>query len=114
AQVSQKTVMVTGAGGSIGSELCRQLIKFNPERLILVGHGEYSIYKIDHELAELCKHTNLEVIPVIADIKDRERIFEIIDQYRPVVIYHAAAHKHVPLMEYNPHEAVKNNVVGTK
>lgn len=112
--VSGQTIMVTGAGGSIGSELCRQLIKFNPKSIVLVGHGEYSIYQIDIELTILCKQLDIDVIPVIADIQDRERMFEIIERYEPVIIYHAAAHKHVPLMENNPHEAVKNNVIGTR
>lgn len=112
--VSDRTIMVTGAGGSIGSELCRQLVKFMPKRIVLVGHGEYSIYKIDRNLTELCAETNIEIIPIIADIKDRKRIFSIVEQFKPIVIYHAAAHKHVPLMEVNPHEAVKNNIIGTK
>jgi len=112
--VTAKTVMVTGAGGSIGSELCRQLMRFTPERIVLVGHGEFSIYSIDMELKQTYGQANIEIIPVIGDVQDRDRIFEIIDTYQPTVIYHAAAHKHVPLMEYNPKEAIKNNVIGTK
>ncbi|WP_085990881.1 polysaccharide biosynthesis protein [Oceanobacillus senegalensis] len=112
--VSGSTVMVTGAGGSIGSEICRQLMKFNPGKILLVGHGEFSIYSIDMELRETYKDTDIEIIPVIGDVQDRDRIFEIVGHHHPRVIYHAAAHKHVPLMEYNPHEAVKNNVIGTK
>jgi len=112
--ISDKTIMVTGAGGSIGSELCRQLMKFNPEKLILVGHGEYSIYRIDMELKEICEEMDVSIIPVIGDIRDKNRMFEIVEMYQPAIIYHAAAHKHVPLMEFNPHEAVKNNVLGTK
>ncbi|MDC7783885.1 polysaccharide biosynthesis protein [Priestia megaterium] len=111
--VTGKTVLVTGAGGSIGSEICRQISKFSPKKLILLGHGENSIYLIDMELKKFYSN-DLEVIPVIADIQDRKRIFEVMDEQRPDVIYHAAAHKHVPLMEYNPREAVKNNVIGTK
>ncbi len=111
--VSGKTVLVTGAGGSIGSEICRQICKFNPGRLVLVGHGENSIYGIDMELRNSVS-ASVEVIPIIGDVQDRERMFEIMDEYRPAVVYHAAAHKHVPLMEYNPREAVKNNVFGTK
>lgn len=112
-KLTNKTILVTGAGGSIGSEICRQVSEFRPRRLILLGHGESSIYNIDMELRQkVANHT--EIIPVIADIKDRARIFEIIDEYRPDVVYHAAAHKHVPLMEANPMEAVKNNIFGTK
>ncbi|WP_368901466.1 polysaccharide biosynthesis protein [Oceanobacillus oncorhynchi] len=113
--VTGTTVMVTGAGGSIGSEICRQLIRFSPQKLLLVGHGEFSIYNIDMELkTTLEQQYDTEIIPIIGDIQDRERIFNIIQEYHPSIIYHAAAHKHVPLMEYNPHEAVKNNVIGTK
>src|SRR5690625_3226281 len=112
--VTEKTVMVTGAGGSIGSELCRQIMRFSPDKIILVGHGEFSIYSIDMELREKYGQTDIEIIPVIGDVQDRERMFDIVEQYRPRIIYHAAAHKHVPLMEYNPHEAVKNNIIGTK
>lgn len=108
-----KTILVTGAGGSIGSEICRQIARFSPKRLLLLGHGENSIYLIHRELQEKYGKS-LELIPVIADIQDRERIFDIMATYRPNVVYHAAAHKHVPLMEYNPHEAVKNNIFGTK
>ena len=108
-----KTILVTGAGGSIGSEICRQIARFSPKRLLLLGHGENSIYLIHRELQEKYGKS-LELIPVIADIQDWERIFDIMATYRPNVVYHAAAHKHVPLMEYNPHEAVKNNIFGTK
>lgn len=108
-----KTILVTGAGGSIGSELCRQIIKFSPKRLLLVGHGENSIYLIHRELQAAYGDT-VELVPIIADIQDRNLIFDIMATYQPNVVYHAAAHKHVPLMEYNPHEAVKNNIFGTK
>ena len=108
-----KTILVTGAGGSIGSEICRQIARFSPKRLLLLGHGENSIYLIHRELQEKYGES-IELIPVIADIQDRERIFDIMATYHPNVVYHAAAHKHVPLMEYNPHEAVKNNIFGTK
>ena len=111
--VSNNTVLVTGAGGSIGSEICRQISKFYPKTLVLLGHGENSIYLIDMELRNRYKDS-IEIIPVIADIQDRDRIFEVMKQYKPNVVYHAAAHKHVPLMEYNPCEAVKNNIFGTK
>lgn len=111
--VSKKTVLVTGAGGSIGSEICRQVLKFSPKKLVLVGHGENSIYQIDMELRN--KNTgSIEIIPVIGDIQDRDRMMAIMEEHSPDVVYHAAAHKHVPLMEFNPSEAVKNNVFGTK
>ena len=108
-----KTVLVTGAGGSIGSELCRQIAQFCPARLLLLGHGENSIYLIHKELSSRYKD-DIELIPIIAEIQDRERIFHIMETYRPDRVYHAAAHKHVPLMEYNPTEAVKNNIYGTR
>lgn len=111
-QLSGQTILVSGAGGSIGSEVCRQIIRFSPNRILLLGHGENSIYLINKELNNL--HTDTEIIPIIADVQDRERIFQVMEQYSPDRVYHAAAHKHVPLMEYNPTEAVKNNIYGTK
>lgn len=111
--IKGKTILVTGAGGSIGSEISRQICKFQPSKILLLGHGENSIYQIDMELKNQYKD-EIEIIPVIADIQDRERIFETMDRYKPHVVYHAAAHKHVPLMEYNPKEAVKNNILGTR
>lgn len=108
--ISGKTILVTGAGGSIGSELCRQIAKFNPQTLLLVGHGENSIYLIHQELNGQVKN----LIPLIADVQDRDCIERIFAEYRPQVVFHAAAHKHVPLMEANPSEAIKNNVFGTK
>ncbi|BAU28085.1 FlaA1/EpsC-like NDP-sugar epimerase [Aneurinibacillus soli] len=110
--ISDKVVLVTGAGGSIGSELCRQIAMFNPMKLILLGHGENSIYLIENELRN--KYTELSVESVIANIQDQQRIDEVFDLLRPNVVFHAAAHKHVPLMEANPIEAVKNNIFGTK
>lgn len=112
-KLQNKTILVTGAGGSIGSEICRQVMKFKPHKLILLGHGENSIYLIDRELKGL-HQTYTEIIPVIADVQDRDRIFHTVADHAPDVIYHAAAHKHVPLMEANPYEAVKNNIFGTK
>ncbi|WP_018930685.1 polysaccharide biosynthesis protein [Gracilibacillus lacisalsi] len=112
--VTGNTVMVTGAGGSIGSEICRQLMRFKPSKILLVGHGEFSIYSIDMELRQKYQQEEIEIIPIIADVQDRQRIFEVVQEHNPRIIYHAAAHKHVPLMEYNPHEAVKNNIIGTK
>ena len=110
--LSGKRVMVTGAGGSIGSELCRQIAQFNPEQLILYARGENSLYHIEHELAELLPTLNRVII--IGDIRDRLKVFRIIDRYQPQIIFHAAAHKHVTFMELNPDEAVKNNILGTK
>lgn len=110
--ISGKKVLVTGAGGSIGSELCRQLTRFNPKQLILFGRGEFSLYNIERELRE--KHPSVALVPVIGNIKDKERTRAVLACYKPQVIFHAAAHKHVPLMEINPCEAIKNNVVGSK
>ena len=107
-----KRVMVTGAGGSIGSELCRQISQFKPEQLILYARGENSLYHIEHELAEI--HSDLNRTTIIGDIRDRLKVFRIIDRYQPQIIFHAAAHKHVTFMELNPDEAVKNNILGTK
>ena len=112
--LTNKTILVTGAGGSIGSEICRQVAQFQPQQLILLGHGENSIYTIHLELSEKKEYKGINFIPVIADVQDRERIFEVVQQFQPDVIYHAAAHKHVPMMECNPREAVKNNIFGTK
>jgi FlaA1/EpsC-like NDP-sugar epimerase len=102
-----QTVLVTGAGGSIGSELCRQIVQFNPKKLILTGHGENSIFDIEQELK------NQPVVTEIVDIKDTAKVKLIFEKYRPQVVFHAAAHKHVPLMEGNPEEALKNNILGT-
>ncbi|WP_226670501.1 polysaccharide biosynthesis protein [Metabacillus litoralis] len=112
-KVTGKTILVTGAGGSIGSEICRQVCEFKPKKLLLLGHGENSIYAIDMEIRNRYQE-EIEIIPVIADIQDRHRIFDVMYEHKPDVVYHAAAHKHVPLMEYNPKEAVKNNVLGTR
>ncbi|MEH7609686.1 polysaccharide biosynthesis protein [Gottfriedia acidiceleris] len=111
--ITNKVVLVTGAGGSIGSEICRQISKFNPSTLILLGHGENSIYTINMELKEQFENTSIEFITEIADIQDEKKMMSIMKKHRPHVVYHAAAHKHVPLMEQNPEEAVKNNIIGT-
>ncbi|ENZ7267455.1 polysaccharide biosynthesis protein [Enterococcus faecalis] len=113
-QITEKVILVTGAGGSIGSEICRQIIQFCPAKLLLLGHGENSIYLIDRELRINDKKKRTEIVPIIADIQDRKKIHEIMAQHQPDIVYHAAAHKHVPLMECNPKEAVKNNIFGTK
>ena len=107
-----ETVLVTGAGGSIGSELCRQLARLEPSQILLLGHGENSIFDIELELTEMFPHVTC--IPVIADVRDRERVRQVFEQYRPYSVFHTAAHKHVPLMESNVAEAVTNNVLGTK
>jgi FlaA1/EpsC-like NDP-sugar epimerase len=107
-----RTVLVTGAGGSIGSELCRQIAAIAPARLIIVDHSENQIFEIDGELRRT--FPTLDVVPVIADIRDAARIHGIVGQYRPYAIFHAAAHKHVPLMEGNVAEAIANNVLGTR
>lgn len=112
--ISEKVILVTGAGGSIGSEICRQVLAFSPKKLLLLGHGENSIYLIHRELSGDPSYNKTEIIPIIADIQDREKIFHIMKEHQPDIVYHAAAHKHVPLMEYNPREAVKNNIKGTK
>jgi len=107
-----ETVMVTGAGGSIGSELCRQLARLEPAQVLVMGHGENSIFDVMAELAE--RFPNVTAVPIIGDVRDRERMRLIFERYRPYAVFHAAAHKHVPLMEENMAEAVTNNVLGTK
>ncbi|OYV64086.1 MAG: hypothetical protein B7Z72_13730, partial [Gemmatimonadetes bacterium 21-71-4] len=106
------TVLVTGAGGSIGSELCRQISALGPAKVVMLGHGENPIFEILNELRK--KHTGVDFVPVIADIRDIRRVREVFDTHRPFAVFHAAAHKHVPLMEGNVVEAVTNNVLGTK
>ncbi|MGE6366153.1 polysaccharide biosynthesis protein [Bacillus paramycoides] len=112
-KIAGKTILVTGAGGSIGSEICRQVMKYKPAKIVLLGHGENSIYNIEMEMRVTYKDT-VEITTEIADVQDRNKIFEIMEKHRPYIVYHAAAHKHVPLMERNPEEAVKNNIFGTK
>lgn len=110
--LNKERVLITGAGGSIGSEICRQVANFKPEVLLLLGRGENSIFEIDQELAVV--FPQLTKIPIIADIRDRSKLSQVFKTYHPTVIFHAAAHKHVPLMEQAPDEAVKNNIFGTK
>jgi len=110
--ISGRMVMVTGAGGSIGRELCRQIARWSPTGLILLGHGENSIFEALLEIQE--SFPSLPIFPVIADIRDFPRIEEIFKKYHPEVVFHAAAHKHVPLMEMNINEAINNNVMGTR
>lgn len=106
-----RTVMVTGAGGSIGSELVRQIITYGPKCLLLVERAEFFLFQIGRELSEM---QGVEFVPLIADVGDEPRMREILETYRPEVIFHAAAHKHVPLMEVNAVEAIKNNVLATR
>ncbi len=106
-----KTILVTGAGGSIGSEMCRQICQFAPQRLLLVEQAENPLFYVDTELRKRFPRVAIE--PLVCNIADRDRVEEIFERYRPAVVIHAAAHKHVPLMELNAGEAVKNNVVGT-
>ncbi len=114
--VRDRTVLVTGAGGSIGSELCRQIAKARPAKLILLGHGENSIFEIQNELKAdfQAGRSRLEtLVPVIADVRDAARLQQVFDEHQPEVVFHAAAHKHVPLMEANPIDAITNNILGT-
>ena len=110
--VAGKVILITGAGGSIGSEICRQIMRFCPGRLVLLDQAENALFEIDRELRE--RWVGAEIVPVVADIGDSVRVNHIFRKYRPEVVFHAAAHKHVPMMESNPGEAIKNNVLGTK
>ncbi len=110
--VTGKTILVTGAGGSIGSELCRQLTSFEPANIVLMGHGENSIFNVALELEQ--KFAETSAVPVVGDVRDRATLAATFDKYNPDIVYHAAAHKHITLMEQNVEEAVKNNVTGTR
>ncbi|RSL31852.1 polysaccharide biosynthesis protein [Salibacterium salarium] len=110
--ITNKTILITGAAGSIGSEICRQISGFQPQKMILLDHYENGVYDVEMELQQ--KELYSELITEVSDIKDKEKMDTIFESYRPDVVFHAAAHKHVPLMEKNPEEAVKNNVMGTK
>lgn len=107
-----KRVLVTGAGGSIGSELCRQVARFSPATLVLVEQAEFNLFSIHQEL--LATFPDVDIKPIICDVCDSARLDVVFDTERPAVVFHAAAHKHVPMMEWNPGEAIKNNVFGTK
>ncbi|MFJ6328546.1 MULTISPECIES: polysaccharide biosynthesis protein [unclassified Rhizobium] len=112
-----KVVMVTGAGGSIGSELCRQILKNGPSALLLVEQSEFGLYAIHGELeksAVAAGYTDIRIIPFLASVRDSQRIRQIMEAWRPKTVYHAAAYKHVPLVEYNPVEGIRNNVLGTQ
>ena len=110
--IRDRRVLVTGAGGSIGSEICRQLVRFDPAALVLLGRGENRIFHIERELRG--DFPDVDLVPCIADITCEARMRHVFEEYRPEVIFHAAAHKHVPLMEANPGEAIRNNIGGTK
>lgn len=107
-----RTILVTGAGGSIGSEIVRQIIPYKPKKLLLLGRGEYSIYKLEQELQQF--FTKVDYHPIIADVRDRRTLIANFSEFKPEIVFHAAAHKHVPLMEKNPGQAILNNVEGTK
>jgi len=108
-----KRIVVTGAGGSIGSEICRQIMQLNPAEVVLLGHGENSIFKVEQELKQLYPEMAANIFSIIASIKNASRIDRVFARFKPQVVFHAAAHKHLPLMEYNVCEAVHNNVIGT-
>jgi FlaA1/EpsC-like NDP-sugar epimerase len=110
--VRDRVVMITGAGGSIGSELCRQVARLDPAKIVAVGRGENSIFELVHDMGRLFPHVRVQ--PVIADVRDHGRMAQVIGTHRPYSVFHAAAHKHVPLMEANVSEAVLNNVLGTR
>lgn len=108
-----KVVLVTGAGGSIGSELCRQILAVNPVKLLLIEQSEFALYAIHQELEEKQLERPVHLVPLLASVQDEERMHEIMSTWRPDTVYHAAAYKHVPLVEHNPAEGIKNNVLGT-
>jgi FlaA1/EpsC-like NDP-sugar epimerase len=112
ATIGGRVVLVTGAGGSIGRELCRQIVRWGPSELILMGHGENSIFEALIELRE--NFPSLLIRPVIADVRDKNRLVSVFKRHRPDIVFHAAAHKHVPMMESNVEEAVTNNILGTR
>lgn len=113
AYVSKRTVLVSGGGGSIGSEICRQLIQFSPTRLVIFDIYENNAFELKNELEKIINH-DVEIVVQIGSVRDEKRLEQVFNEYRPAVVYHAAAHKHVPLMEASPSEAIKNNVFGTK
>ncbi|MDX8410709.1 MAG: nucleoside-diphosphate sugar epimerase/dehydratase [Mariprofundaceae bacterium] len=112
AMLRDKRVLVTGAGGSIGSELCRQVMRYQPDRLVLLDHAEYNLYRIDHELR--ARHADADIISLLGDVRDEARMRGVFGDHRPHIVLHAAAYKHVPLVEHNPVEGIKTNVLGTR
>jgi FlaA1/EpsC-like NDP-sugar epimerase len=111
--IAGKVVLVTGAGGSIGGELCRQILKVSPAALLLIEQSEFALYDIHQELQAKLAGTDVKLVPLLASVRDEERMREIMSTWRPDTVYHAAAYKHVPLVEHNPAEGIKNNVLGT-
>ena len=111
--VRSKVVMVTGAGGSIGSEICRQILAVGPSKLLLIEQSEFALYAIHQELEEKLARRDIVLVPLLASVQDNERMHEIMSTWHPDTVYHAAAYKHVPLVEHNPAEGIKNNVLGT-
>ncbi len=113
--LAQKTVLVTGAGGSIGGELCRQILRQGPRQLLLLDHSEFALYSMHQELEALCRSTGLatQLLPLLGSVNHEVRLLEICRQYQPHTIYHAAAYKHLPMVESNPAEGIRNNVFGT-
>lgn len=109
--IEERTILVTGAGGSIGSELCRQIIKYNPKKLVMFDIYENNLYNIELELKAEYRH--IEIVPIIGSVRDIKKLESVFEIYKPYLVFHAAAHKHVPLMENSPLEAIKNNVFGT-
>jgi FlaA1/EpsC-like NDP-sugar epimerase len=111
--IHSRAVMVTGAGGSIGSELCRQIFQIGPTKLLLIEQSEFALYSIHKELEEKCAGSEVILVPLLASVQDEDRMREILSTWRPDTVYHAAAYKHVPLVEHNPAAGIKNNVLGT-
>lgn len=109
--IENKTILVTGAGGSIGSELCRQIIKYNPSKLVMLDIYENNLYNIELELKS--QYSHIEIDAIVGSVRDIKRLEKVFEEYNPYLVFHAAAHKHVPLMEVSPLEAIKNNVFGT-
>ena len=109
--ITGKTVLVTGGGGSIGSELCRQIAAHSPKQLIIFDVYENNAYSIQLELRE--KYPDLDLVTLIGSVRDSRRMYDVFETYHPQIVYHAAAHKHVPLMEDSPCESIKNNAMGT-
>ena len=111
--IKDKPILVTGGGGSIGSELCRQIVKYKPSRLIILDIYENNLYNIEIELKSNPDNNDVEIVPIIGSVRDKKRLENVFEKYRPYLVFHAAAHKHVPLMEGSPLEAIKNNIFGT-
>ena len=111
--IKDNTILVTGGGGSIGSELCRQIVKYNPKTLVIFDIYENNLYNIEMELRQKHYDENIDIVPIVGSVRDKKRLEKVFETYKPYLVFHAAAHKHVPLMEISPLEAIKNNVFGT-